>query len=517
MRARRLLVPLLVLLVAGGAGGYGWYAWWRPVSGDPARIAADYLDAWRRGDHAAMRALVAQPPADFDERHRRLARDLRVESITLTAGAPVRRGQSDAEVPVQGVRQITGVGPWPFTTTLRLGVREREWKVLWTPQTMHTALEDGGSLRLAEIKVPASELVTRSGVKMPQDNAAEPYLSELNERLNRTTSGWAVERVTPAGEVRRLIVYQPPPERKVRTTISRPIQAAAARALDGVAEPAAIVAVRASTGEVLAVADRLGGTRRAFEEVYAPGGAFTVVTAAALLADGLTQDSQVPCPKEYTPPEQRQAISTAGTPPTGTVSLARALSLRCTTTFAQQAVERLTAEQLAAQAEALGFGQALGTGVGGTCGQPPKKDAGKGALASDAIGHNTVTATPLCMALVAAAVDSGTWRPPRLVTERAARALDRVRPNEVKIPDGVLAGLRGMMRAEAAQAPSRGTRALPEGSAGHAATTEGGADGKPDAWYLGYRQDVAFAVFVKDGGAPGRAALPIASRFLRAL
>ncbi|GLW12332.1 hypothetical protein Misp01_74600 [Microtetraspora sp. NBRC 13810] len=499
---------LAVLLVVGGTCGAGWF-WLGPVSGSAAETSRAYLDAWRRGDYAAMSALVAEPPADFADRHRRLDRDLRVESIALTPGTIVRRGDEAADIRVQGVRQVRELGAWPFSTTLRLAVRGRVWKVLWSPETLHPALAGGAALKLTETRVPTTELVTRTGERMPNDNGAESYLGELNRRLDRTTSGWAIDQVRE-GVTRRLVVYQPPPTSKVRTTLSWRMQAAAARALDGVRQPATIVAVRASTGEVLAVADRLGAGRRAFEEVYGPGDAFMLVTAAALLSDGLTPDSRVACPGEYTPPARAGKIENAGGTAPGTVSLAKAMSLSCATTFAQQAVERLTPDELAGQAESLGFGRELGSGVGGTCGRPPAKSANRSALATDAVGRNTVAASPLCMALLAAAVKDGTWRPPRLVTEKAARVLDRVRPNEVTVPPAVASGLRTMMQAEAAEEANAGL--FPKGVAGHAGRT-------PDVgtWFVGYRQDMAFAVFVKGKGPVRRAALPIASRFLRAL
>ncbi|MCG5212719.1 penicillin-binding transpeptidase domain-containing protein [Streptosporangium soli] len=505
---RRLLVLLAAVLVMGGAASLGVVAWFGQVDGTADDTARSYLAAWEAGDLEGMRALVDDPPSDFADRHRRFDEDLRVDSLTLKRGTIVR-GDDSAELPLEGTRQIQDLGAWPFATTLRLAVRDRAWKVVWSPETLHPALRDDGELKLSQVKVPTAELVTRTGSQLPNDSAAEPYLAELNRRLGRSTTGWTIESVR-GGVSKQLVVYQPEPARKVRTTLSRAVQAAAARALDGVRQPATLVAVRTGTGEVLAVADRLGDGRRAFDETYSPGGAFMMVTAAALLSAGLTPESQVSCPAGYTPPGGR-SVDNAGRAAHGTVSLAEALALSCNTTFAQQAVERLTAGRLAEQAGALGFGRRLGSGVGGTCGRTPSPKQEDGRLAPEAIGQGKVTATPLCMALVAAAVENGTWRSPRLVTKKAAAALDKITSSQAEVPADVLGGLRDMMRAEAAQGR------LPKGSAGHSGVTRPGSDGRADAWFVGYRENVAFAVFVKDGRTARATATPIASRFLRAL
>lgn len=68
-------------------------------------------------------------------------------------------------------------------------------------------------------------------------------------------------------------------------------------------------------------------------------------------------------------------------------------------------------------------------------------------------------------------------------------------------------------------AVSRGTAAgagLPPDTAGKTGTAEV-VDGGDHAWFIGYRGSLAFAVFVRHGGAGGTIAAPIAARFLNAL
>jgi cell division protein FtsI/penicillin-binding protein 2 len=61
-------------------------------------------------------------------------------------------------------------------------------------------------------------------------------------------------------------------------------------------QAAALVAVRPSTGEVLAVADRLAEPKDAFQGLYPPGSTFKVITAADLLHGGMTPGTSVDCP-----------------------------------------------------------------------------------------------------------------------------------------------------------------------------------------------------------------------------
>ncbi|GAA4236660.1 hypothetical protein FHR32_008292 [Streptosporangium album] len=463
---------------------------------DPGQTAAGYLAAWQAGDLSSMAGLVADPPADFAERHRRFDTELRVSSLSLTPGEPLRQGE-EAEVPFQGAREVAGLGRWPFSSALRLTLRAGTWKVLWTPETLHPSLKDGGSLRLKETRVRRPATLTREGVPFPRDSRAGAYVTGLDD----TADELALEE-TPSG--RTLLTSPAPPLPGTRSTISQPVQAAAARALDGVERPAAIVAVDVPTGQVRAVADTLGG-KLAFNGLYPPGSTFKVVTAAALLRTGLTPESPVACPAAYTIPNARSFTNDGGADH-GTVTLTMAFAFSCNTTFVQQAYERLRDDRLRAEAaDRFGFREKPGLS---SCRIRPQADLNE--LGSDAIGQNSVQASPLCMAEVAAAVAGGVWRPAIMTDEPPAGS-----PAPVPLDEGVAAGLRAMMGAVVAQ----GTAAqagLPPGTAGKTGTAEI-ADGGSHAWFIGYRDTLAFAVFVQNGGNGGKAAAPLAARFLKAL
>lgn len=470
----------------------------QPQSDGPEATAERYFVAWRARDTTTMLGLVADPPADFAERHTRFDTELRVVSLSITPGEPRLHGEDTAEVPFTGSRVVTGLGrPWDFSSVLRLTLRDGGWKVLWSPETMHPSLKDGGSLRLTEKKVVRATVLTREGHPFPLDVKAGEYFPGAGG----TGVELAVVEV-PSGRV--LVSSAPVATSQRRTTISRRVQSAAARALDGVGRPAAIVALDIESRQVRAVADTLGG-RQAFIGLFPPGSTFKVVTAAALLRTGLSAESPVACPGTYTIPGGRR-FANADDADHGTVPLASAFAMSCNTTFVQQAYERLRDDRLRSEAaDRFGFREKAGQSY---CRIRPHQSVDE--LGADAIGQNSVQASPLCMAEVAAAAASGVWKP-AIMTERPPADS----PPPVPLDENVAAGLRAMMRAVVTD----GTAAqagLPSGTAGKTGTAEV-AGQRSHAWFIGYRGSLAFAVFVRNAGGGATAAAPIAARFLNAL
>ncbi|WP_433223701.1 penicillin-binding transpeptidase domain-containing protein [Microtetraspora malaysiensis] len=488
------------------------------VEGTPEETARTYLSDWATGDYESMRELVDEPPADFAAQHRQLDDALSAQVVRLKPGKVTKTGEQTAEMRFTGARKLAGYdGAWNFASTLRLAVRDLSWKVLWTPAVMHPDLAEGGELVRIDEPVSATRFVTKEGHAFPHESYADPYLAELGTRIpappSGTEVGWTIELRNPAQPPRVLLEKKAAASEGTKTTVEAFTQAAAARALDPV-QQAAIVAVRASTGEVAAVADRLGG-REAFTGKYAPGSTFKTVTAAALLDGGLSADSQVPCPAAYTIPNGR-TINNYQEKDHGSVTLQQAYALSCNTTFARLAVQLVSAVRLMEQAAALGFGTSLATGVGGTCGSLNKPE-NPDALAEASFGQGTVEASTLCMASVAAAVQSGTWRPPRLLPADVAERIEgHAPPASVPLNDTVAAGLRSLMSAVTTEGTAAGSE-LPEGVSGKTGTAEDWQGGPDHAWFIGYKGDLAFAVFVKHGGTGRNAAVPIAARFLRAL
>ncbi|GII92896.1 hypothetical protein Ssi02_31270 [Sinosporangium siamense] len=501
-----LLVTVLVMI---GAGAVALISTFTQVHGSPEETARAYLLAWESSDFAKMQRLVVDPPKDFLDRHTAFGAKMAVTELTLMPGTLKRLGEENAELPFEGERLLRDIGSWMFSSTLQLVVADRTWKVRWGPEVLHPALKNGGRVTLTPVDAPGVEVVTRTGDPLPTDSAADFYTHMLADMQDAETKrGWVIDAVGADGRTTRLAEFKAPAADKVKTTLDRRVQAAAARALDGMDKPAAIVAVNLKKGEVLAIADRLGEQRNVVASKFAPGSTFKVVTTFALLSAGLSPDTQVACPGSYTIPQHR-SFRNDGEVDRGTISLRSAFAHSCNTTMVEQ-ITKLPMESLREAAGRLGFGRSVTLGgVGGECGQiRPPTDLNW--LGEDAIGQGSVTATPLCMALVAAAVGDGTWRAPTLLLDTPSPAQGD--EPTVRLPEGPVEALRSMMRAVV----SEGTAAsagLPPGTAGKTGTAETG-QGMPNAWFIGYRDELAFAVLVLGGGSGGQSAAPLAARFL---
>jgi len=121
----------------------------------------------------------------------------------------------------------------------------------------------------------------------------------------------------------------------------------------------------------------------------------------------------------------------------------------------------------------------------------------------------------LALATAAAAVDTGSLHLPRLVVG----AGDDTAPARALNPT-VVSDLRTMMLAVVTS--PQGTAAgagLPAGTYGKTGTAEFGTADPPQthAWFIGYRNNLAFAVLVVGGGVGGKVAAPLAAKFLDAL
>jgi cell division protein FtsI/penicillin-binding protein 2 len=354
----------------------------------------------------------------------------------------------------------------------------------------------------------------------------------LEEAFERRLAG------TPSGEVRLvgkdgqtvkvLHPFAGEDGQAVETTLDPRVQEAGQAALEPLAKPAALVAVRPSTGALVAVVNTpVEGYDRALLGRYPPGSTFKVVTAAALLAGRLRPGDPVDCPKEAK--VGGRTFGNFEDEVLGRIPFSSAFANSCNTAFVQQAARRLDGDQLVTAAARFGFGLDPSVGIPAVTSQvPPPSDQAD--LAAEAFGQGRVTASPLQMAMVAATVANGHWRQPTLVSGEAAAsggsdgsgANDSGGSAPAKSPDPLDPKVAGTLRALMRQVVTSGTAAdadLPAGVAGKTGTAEfGTGDPLPThAWFIGFRGDLAFAVIVEDGGVGGRVAAPAAARFLRGL
>jgi cell division protein FtsI/penicillin-binding protein 2 len=346
------------------------------------------------------------------------------------------------------------------------------------------------------------------------DTVGQTGMEQAYERQLAGTPGASVVVSDRSGAtVATVARFASHPGTAVQTTIDPPIQQAAESALSGEALPADLVALQASTGNVLASVSLPDSQQvnEAFAGAYPPGSTFKVVTSADLLEHGLTPSSPASCPPTTT--VDGQVFHNFEGETTPSLSMLQAFAMSCNTAFIGMSGS-LPADSYATTAGQFGIGATLHLGLSAFGGKVPTPTSPSEAAAT-AIGQAQVVVSPLAMATAAAAIDSGALRLPRLV----AGAGDDTAPAGALDPT-VITDLRTMMQAVVTS--SVGTAAgagLPAGTLGKTGTAEFGNATPPqtDAWFIGYRGDLAFAVLVVGGGVGGTVAAPIAAKFLDAV
>ncbi|MEU1962302.1 penicillin-binding transpeptidase domain-containing protein [Nocardia sp. NPDC019255] len=377
------------------------------------------------------------------------------------------------------------------------------------------------TLREADLAPVRDRLTALPGVTLaPQtrllttDKAlAAPTLSGLAELWQQSAdahAGWAVRAQTPQG-TERVAGTDATPTADITTTLDPGLQRAAEAALAPVAQPAAMVALRPSTGEVVAIAQNAAADAQgpiALTGLYPPGSTFkTVTVSAALQAGAVTPDTVLPCPG--TANIEGRRIPNDNNFDLGSVPLHTAFARSCNTTMGAMAV-RLPADALTEAAAQLGLGIDYVTpGLTTVTGKVPTADTSALRVES-AIGQGQVTASPFGMALVAASIARGSVPAPAVVAGKPGTQ-DRT-PDP--LPPQVGDQLKAMMRETITDGTATQLRDIP-GLLGKTGTAEYIDDAHAHGWFVGIDGDLAFSVFISDAGSSAPA-VEAAGRMLRA-
>ncbi len=434
---------------------------------------------------------------------------------------------------------------------------QRRGDITAGPVRLTGSVRGGGSLAwqrtypLGPVFAPVTGYASQAYGTTLLENAGDPVLSGTDPGLSALPFWSAITRSRQPGGT-------------VVSTIDPAAQEAAYRAMDGRA--GAVAAVEPATGRILALVSTpsydpsliAGDGReaaqawrrltsdpaqpmldRAIRQTYPPGSAFKVVTAAAALDSGTVKDpaAATDSPDPYTPPGTTHQL---GNEASGcrNASLRTAFEVSCNTVFARLGV-RMGAARMSAAARAFGFGDGslgipshVATSVFG----PPSMAAPQLALSS--IGQDDTRATPLQMAMVAAAVaDGGTVMRPYLIdreTGAGGRTLRSTVPRALgrAMTPHTASVLRGLMTDVVTD--GTGTRAAIPGVVvgGKTGTAQHGVDnsGTPYAWFVSWARPsgastvpVAVAVVVEDAAADradvsgGGNAAPVARAVMRAV
>jgi len=283
---------------------------------------------------------------------------------------------------------------------------------------------------------------------------------------------------------------------------------------------------------------------RAYRERFAPGSTFKVVTGAVGVETGaLSLTTPVfPTVSSYTPPASRNPIGNFGGMACGG-TLVEIFTVSCNSAFAQLGAELIGPRRMVAGAGDFGFNtttpfdlpasamSVFPTQYGDEIAPGVYEDSAR--LAQASIGQNDVAATPLTMALVAAAIaGDGVMMTPHVVDRvesRDGEVLSRTTPSRWHraVSPATAALIRQGMAAVVAQGTARALAIDGVEVGAKTGTAEVGDGAATNAWVIGYAGDpgqvpsLAFAVIVEaDAGigeqTGGRIAAPIARAVVEA-
>ena len=223
------------------------------------------------------------------------------------------------------------------------------------------------------------------------------------------------------------------------------MQVAAEQALADVGPASALVAIKPSTGEILAAANGpgTGGLNIATFGQYAPGSTFKSVSSLALLRAGVSPGTVVPCTASIVVDGKRfENYDDYPASGIGNIPLRTAVANSCNTAFISQR-GKLGQDSLVDAAASLGMGVDHDLGFPAYFGNvvPPSGETEK---AADLIGQGKILASPMVMATVIASIQAGRLVVPSLVTSVTSPAPEGVqRPGSGRGRGAALAAARG--------------------------------------------------------------------------
>jgi cell division protein FtsI/penicillin-binding protein 2 len=352
---------------------------------------------------------------------------------------------------------------------------------------------------------------------MPYRPGTTVGLTGLQEAFQRQLTGTPeTEVVLQQSGLAAVILHTWPgiPGKSVRTTLNSSVQLAADHALAHSPASAAIVAVQAGTGNILAVASHTAGRMPGLQPLsgqYEPGQAFTIISSAAILSTGLSPGAPVPC-QLNNPVGKRIFYNEPREPDGDTWSFRTDFARACSTAFAGLALRQNVASSLKTASEDFGVGGwqlPLSSYFSGRIGQ----SSGQATLAAEMIGTGDVQVSPLGMALAASVVDSGKWHAPSLVSDPGLAEPSSAPRGTTSAK--VLTELRALMR-DAAKSRANAVADIGGDVYAQAGSARYGSDSLWINWFVGYRGSIAFAV-VELAKSPSTGVSSLAGSFLQGI
>lgn len=389
---------------------------------------------------------------------------------------------------------------------------------------------------LGTVGPATAEIIEKSdGAVSDGDLAGLSGLQRQYDAQLRGLPGLTITAAQPDGTApRQLYAVEPTPGTPLTTTLDVGLQNTAEAVVATVAPASAVVAIRPSTGDVLAAASGPGGEGMSTATLgqFAPGSTFKVASALALLRSGLTAESDSTCPATVS--VDGRTFTNFPEYPTdklGTIPFATAFANSCNTAFIS-ARDAANQDALIDAAGSLGLDPHATLGFPAFLGDVPADSDGTDHAAS-MIGQGRVLASPLGMATVAASVARGETVVPRLVvpaegaatqsptnedTAASGEPTDAPRPT-VPLTADEAATLRQLMRGVVTEGGAAFLLDVPgDEVAAKTGTAQFGEAGnlQNHVWMIAIQGDLAVAVFVDVGEYGSTTAGPLLEQFLRA-
>ncbi|MFF1353966.1 penicillin-binding transpeptidase domain-containing protein [Streptomyces sp. NPDC058297] len=496
-----------------------------PVTAAEVRTTADrFLTAWAAGDTAKAAAATDDATA-ATAALTSYGKDAHLSGVKLTPGK-----RAGAKMPFAVAATVSYGGkskPFAYGSELTVVRRVKDGKPLvgWQASVVHPDLKDGDRLVTGAAGDPPIKATDRSGNEL--STAKYPSLATvidgLREKYGKKAGGTAgielrvvhkdSDKESEHTPDKTLVTLSKGTPGTLRTTISPTSQAVAEREV-AKREKAAVVTIKPSTGEILAVANsRPEGFNTAFQGSLAPGSTMKIVTSSMLLEKNLAGvDKKHPCPKYVTYGGWKFQNDDKFEIKDGTFRASFARS--CNTAFISQAKELEDGDLTKQAQEVFGLGRDnWSIGVPSFDGAVPVQSQAQ--MAASLIGQGGVRMNPLNMASVVATAETGEFKQPYLVSpevdHRTLATASR------KLSPSTVSALRDLLHYTAVA----GTAVEPMSGLGTdmgAKTGSAEVDGQkePNGWFTAWRGDLASAAVVQQGGHGGDSAGPVVRQMLLA-
>lgn len=485
---RRWAILAIVALVVGFVGAGVLVLRSELNADDEARapgaweVAWDYLAAFDDRKTGEAAKLTDDPKASQSTLTKVLAELPDAKVVSTLDDVKVKGTEATASFDVDWTLEEGRT--FSYGNVMKLQHRDGQWLIDWSPGVVHPELEPGQ--HIAMITRPDAPAVVDAhdqplliwgeiGPEPVKPERAKLLLPGMLERAQQVVpEKWAVAAVDRKGKRVKILTGEGPKLAKpVRTTLSIKVQDAAQRAVDGQGKPAALVAIKPSTGAILAIAQNKHADQGpiALSGLYPPGSVFEVITAAAALSDGSL-------------PADAESFDGLPEAPSSKAVVSAANQLGLNADFAIPGIA---------------------TEAGGV--RPVTDVAQRMDLAK---GQGEAKASPFGLALVSSTIAARGPVVPKLWADKPTKVI-----KDYPAPGGdVIERLRTMLRESVGEGPAAALRKFGQVH-GHTGSAKA-VGGAKHSWFTGFAGDLAFAVLVENGGSE-RPAVQVSGKFLGAL